>query len=53
MTPVKNTIVVREFKVVTSGRIYMAFPIRYIILENGIVGCPGTDELLYNIKNIL
>lgn len=58
MTPVKNTIVVKEFKVVTLGIkrslwIDTGYVIKYIILENGLVGCPGMDELLHNIKNIL
>lgn len=60
MTPVKNTIVVREFKVATldvRGDISLWIDIghvtRYILLDNGIVVYPGMDDLLYNIKNIL
>lgn len=58
MTPVKNTVVVREFKVVplsVRGDIWIndGYAIRYIILENGVIGYPRMDELLSNIKNIL
>lgn len=58
MTPVKNTIVVREFSVVTldvKGSLWIdiGYVTRYIILDNGIVVYPGMDDLLYNIKNIL
>lgn len=58
MTPVKNTIVVRDFKVVplgVRGDIWIndGYAIRYIILENGVLGYSRMDELLSNIKNIL
>lgn len=58
MTPLKNTIVVRDFKVVplgVTGDIWIndGYAIRYIILENGVIAYPRMDELLSNIKNIL
>lgn len=58
MTPLKNTIVVRDFKVVplgVKGDIWIndGYAIRYIILENGILVDSRMDELLSNIKNIL